>query len=345
MVRVGLVGYGMAGAQFHAPLLRAAGLELAAVVTRDPARAAQVAAEQPGASVVPDLPALLARADLDLVVVASPSGRHVEHARAAIEAGRAVVVDKPFACDAHSAVELVDLAQARGIPLTVFQNRRYDPEFATAREVLASGTLGEPRRTELRWERWRPVPKTRWREQVTPEEGGGLLLDLHTHLIDQAVIMHGPVATVYAELAAWTTVGEDDTFVALRHTSGYSTHIAATSVAGAPGPRMRITGSTGTYLLGSAGEEPTAFPDADGPAGQHGWVVRGDEREAVAARTADPADFYRQVATALATPEPQSRMPVDPRDAVHVLAVIDAARVSARAGRVADVLTPGADPS
>ena len=117
----------------------------------------------------------------------------------------------------------------------------------------------------------------------------------------------------------------DDTFLALRHTSGYSTHLTASSVAGAPGPRARIVGSTGTYLLGAAGDEPTAFPDANGAPDQHGWLVRGEEREPVLGLAGDEADFYREVAAALRSPEPQEGMPVDPRDAVHVLAVIDAA--------------------
>lgn len=344
MTRVGLVGYGSSGAGFHAPLLREAGLDLVAVVTGNPERADQARAENPGVVVVPDLTALVAVPDLDVVVVASPSGRHVEHAEALLEAGIAVVVDKPIATDAHQAQGLVDLAAGRGVPLTVFQNRRYDPEFATIRDLLHRGVLGELRRTEMRWDRWRPVPKDRWRERATAAEGGGLLLDLHTHLLDQVVLMHGPVATVYAELAAWTVTAEDDTFVALRHTDGYSTHLSASSVAGAPGPRARITGSAGTFLLGSAGGEPTAFHDADGGPGQHGWLVRGDEREAVLARSSDPADFYREVAAALASPDPQESMPVDPRDAVHVLAVIDAARISAADGRVVDVITPGEDP-
>ncbi len=344
MTRVGLIGYGSSGAGFHAPLLRAAGLDVVAVVTTDPERAAAARGDHPGVEVVPDVPALLSTHGLDLVVVASPSGRHVEHAAAALEAGIAVVVDKPLACDASAAQGLVDLATGHGVPLTVFQNRRYDPEFATMRDLLHRRVLGEPRRTELRWERWRPVPKDRWREQVTSAEGGGLLLDLHTHLIDQAVLLHGPVATVYAELAAWTTTGEDDTFVALRHTGGHSTHVTASSVSGAPGPRARITGSAGTFLLGTADGEPNAFPDADGSPGQHGWLVRGDEREPVLALPSDPADFYRAVAAALAGPDPQEGMPVDPRDAVHVLAVLDAARISAARERVVEVITPGEDP-
>ena len=347
MTRVGLVGFGGAGAGFHAPLLQAAGLTITAIATNSGERVAQASADVPEARIVPDLDALLDHAatdGLDLVVLASPSGVHVEQARQVVQAGVACVVDKPLACDAVSALELVDFAAAEGVPLTVFQNRRYDPQFRTLQEVLRSGTLGELRQTELRWERWRPVPKDRWREQVPPEAGGGLLLDLHTHLIDQLVLLHGPVETVYAELAAWTTAAEDDTFLALRHTGGHRSQVRASTVSGAPGPRVRVQGSLGAYILGSAQGEQTAFPDADGPLGQLGWVVRGPEREPVAAVESDPADFYRAVAAALVSQDPMAGMPVDPSDAVHVLAVIDAARASDRGRRVVDVITPGEAP-
>ncbi len=344
MFRVGVVGYGMAGAQFHVPMVRAAGFEVAAVLTRDPGRAAQVAADLPAARVVPDLAALVASPGLDLVVVASPSGLHVEHARVAVRAGVPVVVDKPLAVDARSAASLVEEARARGVPLTVFQNRRYDPEFVTLVGVVGSGVLGTVRAAEFRWERWRPEPRSGWRERLPATEGGGLLLDLGTHLVDQAVVLFGPVASVYAQVRSVLAVAEDHAFLSLRHEGGLVTHVTMSSVAGAPGPRTRISGSRAAYLLGSAGGESTAFPDANGPAGQHGWLVRDTQREPVPARAGDPVDFYRAVAAALAGPNPQTAMPVVPADAVHVLAVIDGARVSAREQRVVDISTPGAEP-
>jgi len=334
----------MAGATFHTPLLQAAGLDIVAISTANPQRAAQARAAVPAARVAPDLESLLATPKLDLVVIASPSGHHVDNVRATLDAGLPTVVDKPLACDASSALGLIDLATELGVPLTVFQNRRYDPEFRTLQRLLAEGEVGEVYRSEFRWERWRPSPPHRWREQQTADGGGGLLLDLHTHLIDQAVQLFGPVATVYAEVEARTTRAEDDTFLALRHTSGAVTHVGASSVSGAPGPRVRVLGSSGAYVLGSAGDEPTAFLDANSAAGHHGWIIRGEQREPVVASVSDPADFYRQVEAALASPDPQGRMPVDPLDAVHVLAVVDAARIGARDARVVEVLTPGQAP-
>lgn len=341
MTRVGLVGYGLAGAQFHAPMLRAAGLTVAAVVTANPGRVAQVRADLPDALIVPDLDALLQVPGLDLVVVASPSGEHVRNTERVLDAGMPVVVDKPLAVNADSARALVERAAGERIPLTVFLNRRYDPEFATLTRVVRSGLLGEVLRAELRWERWRPVPKDRWRESLPPEEGGGLMLDLFTHMVDQVAVLFGPIRCVYAEVDTRRSVAEDDAFVSLRHVTGVVSHLGVSTMVGAPGPRMRIVGSTGAYILGSAGDEPTAFPDADGGPGQHGWIVRGADRDAVPAGHADPVDFYRAVAAALAGPDPQAGMPVDPGDAVHVLAVIDAARTSARTSQVVDVPQPG----
>lgn len=341
-LRVGLVGYGLSGREFHTPLLRAAGLSVVAVSTSDAARAGQVRQDHPEAAVVPDLEALLGVGGLDLVVLASPTGAHADQAEQVIEARLPLVVDKPLAVDATRALAVVDLAAHLGVPLTVFQNRRWDRELRALTTVRDQGLVGQVARAEYRWERWRPVPKERWREQATPEEGGGLLLDLHTHLIDQAVLLHGEVASVYAELDSRTTVGEDDTFLACRHDSGVVSHISVSSVSGAPGPRARVSGSTGAYVIGAQTGETTAFTGFDDEGDAVGWVVRGAERRpGPRVQHADQADFYRAVETALRSDDPQSLLPVDPRDSVHVLAVIDAARASANGVRVAEVITPG----
>ncbi|GAB2760537.1 Gfo/Idh/MocA family oxidoreductase [Terrabacter koreensis] len=344
-LRVGLVGYGSAGRGIHAPLIERAGLSVAAVSTSDATRAEQVRSDLPHAEVVPDLEALLGVDALDLVVLASPSGVHAEQAEKVIEAGLPLVVDKPLAVDASSALDVVDRATHHGVPLTVFNNRRFDPELAALRIVRDEELVGEIWRAEYRWDRWRPVPKQRWRETVGPAEGGGLLLDLHSHLIDQAVLLHGEVESVYAELDARTVTAEDDTFLACRHTSGVVSHVISSSVNGAPGPRARVNGSGGAYVIGKQFDDVSSFTEFANQGDAVGWVVRGDEREpGPIVSDADQANFYRAVAAALASTDPQATMPVDPRDAVHVLAVIDAARISARDRRVVDVVTPGQTP-
>jgi predicted dehydrogenase len=344
-LQVGLVGYGMAGRHFHAPLLARAGLEVAVVATADPTRVAQVREELPGARVVPDLDALLEQGGLGLVVIASATAAHVEQAERVIEAELPLVVDKPLALEADAALRTVDLAAHKGVPLTVFQNRRYDPEHCGLATVIEQGLVGDVWRAEYRWDRWRPVRHDRWRQTATPEEGGGLLLDLQTHLIDQAILLHGEVETVYAELASRVAVAEDDTFLACTHTSGVVSHLYASAVNGAPGPRARLTGATGAYVIGKQVDDVSAFGEFANQGDAVGWLVRGDERDpGPVIRDADQADFYRGVAAALRSDDPQSAMPVDPRDSVHVLAVIDAARTSANGNRVVSLLTPGEPP-
>lgn len=345
MVRVGLAGYASAGRGIHAPLITGAGLDLVAVATSNPERRAEVQADHPQAVVVDDLEALVGVPGLDLIVLATPTGNHLEHALRVIEAGIPCVVDKPLAVNAQDTLTVVEAAERVGVPLTVFHNRRYDPSHTTLATVVADQLVGEPFRCELRWERWRPVPKERWRENASAEEGGGILLDLHAHLIDAAVQLFGPVLSVFATIESHTTPAEDDAFLVCRHETGVVSHLGATSVAGAAGPRVRLLGRGAAYVQNDFEGEPNVFPDtADADADHCGWLYRSTEREAVTTTPASQVDFYRSVGEALAAPDPQAAMPVDPRDAVHTLAVIDAARASAEGERVVEVITPGIRP-
>lgn len=199
-IQVGLVGYGPSGRFFHAPLITATpGLRLAAVVTRDEERAAEVSAVY-GARAVPDVEELFGACDL--LVVASPNRTHVPLATEALAKRVPVVVDKPLARTVEEATALVRLARERGVMFTVFQNRRWDGDFLTLRALLEAGDLGTVSRFESRFERWRPTPKGGWRESGGLEDIGGLLYDLGSHLIDQAIQLLGPVRTVYAETDA-----------------------------------------------------------------------------------------------------------------------------------------------
>lgn len=340
-LRVAMVGYGDAGRGIHARLLRACGDVVTQVVVRDPQRVAAVHADWPGAVVHPDVASLVtamrAGGDVDVVVVASPTRLHAEHVVELVAAGRPVVVDKPLATDTASARAVVEVAERFGTALTVFQNRRWDPEQLTLRAVLASGELGRVHRFERRWERWRPVPKDRWKEN--DPVGGGLLLDLGAHLVDSAVQLFGPVESVYAELRAVTTATEDDVFLALRHRGGVTSHLQASGIAGAPGPRTRVLGTGGAFVVTEFEGEAAPFLVGGEPSGalaapQEGWLVRGTATTPVARAVGGHEDFYRAVESWVLDAGP---VPVDPRDAVRTAAVLDAARVSAAGNVVVEI--------
>ncbi|WP_255953107.1 Gfo/Idh/MocA family protein [Streptomyces odontomachi] len=251
-LRVALVGYGLAGSVFHAPLIAATdGLVLDTIVTTSPERRQQARAEFPDVRFADSVDDLFARADeLDLAVIASPNRTHVTHATAALRAGLNVVVDKPLAATAAEARELAAFAEQRGLLLSVFQNRRWDGDFRTVQSLIADGALGDVWRFESRFERWRPEPKGGWRESGDPEDIGGLLYDLGSHLVDQALVLFGPVARVYAESQArrpWAEA-DDDTFIALTHVNGVRSQLFASSTTAQLGPRFRVLGSRAGYV-------------------------------------------------------------------------------------------------
>ncbi|SCG53435.1 Gfo/Idh/MocA family protein [Micromonospora halophytica] len=346
-LRVGLLGYGIAGRVFHAPLIAATpGLRLHAVVTANPDRREQVRREHPDARLVDDADLLWRTPQaLDLVVVATPNRQHLPMARAAIAAGLPVVVDKPLAATAAEGRALVDEAHRQGVPLTVFQNRRWDGDFRTARRLVAGGALGRVTRFESRFERWRPAIRPGWRESAAPGEAGGALYDLGAHLVDQAVQLFGPVRTVYAEVDRRRSgaLVDDDAFVALTHTGGVRSHLWMSAVAAQLGPRIRILGDRAAYTTYGLDVQEEALraggrPDAPGwgevPPERYGHLgVDGDLRPV----PTDPGryqDFYAQLVAALRDGGP---LPVDPADAVATVELIELAHRSATEGVVLPV--------
>jgi predicted dehydrogenase len=252
-LRVGLIGYGLAGSAFHAPLVEAArGLRLVSVVTSNSERAEQARQAHSGVEVLPDADALFAAADShDLVVVAAPNREHVPLGLAAVEAGLHLVVDKPLAASVADAQRLADAVAARGVVASVFHNRRWDGDFLTLRRLVGEGSLGELVRLESRFDRWRPeVDRGKWREGGGREDAGGVLFDLGPHLIDQALDLLGPARSVYAEVRALRPGArvDDDIFLALEHSSGAVSHLSATMLAAQPGPRLRALGSSAAYV-------------------------------------------------------------------------------------------------
>lgn len=309
-------------------------MTLAAIVTSDGERQKQAASEHPGARIVARTEELFARAEeIDVVVISTPNRSHVTLARQAIENGLAVVVDKPLAARASEARELVRLARERGVVLTVYQNRRWDGDFRTVRKLVADGSLGDVYRFESRFERWRPEPKPGWRELASPEDAGGLLYDLGTHLIDQAVVLFGRVTHVYAELTRRRAGVEvdDDTFVALTHASGVRSHLWTNMLAAQEGPRFRVLGSRAAFTkhgtdpqeaLLRAGATPSGSDWAPDPREQWGVLGAGTELTTIQTRKGSYGDFYRDLIACLRN---SGSPPVDPADSIHVLEIIECA--------------------
>jgi scyllo-inositol 2-dehydrogenase (NADP+) len=351
-IRTALVGYGLAGAAFHGPLLATtAGLRLDVVVTRDPARAAQARADHPGAAVVPDVAGVVARAgDLDLAVVATPNATHVAVARALLDAGLAVVVDKPVAPTAAEARDLGALARARGLALVPFHNRRWDGDLLTIRRLLAEGRLGRVVRLESRFERWRPEAPTGeaagWKDD--PGAAAGILADLGVHLVDQVVALFGPPETVYAELDLRRpgVRVEDDAFVALTWADGLHAHLWASATAAIAGPRFRVLGTAGAYVKHGmdvqedalrAGARPGPGWGVEPPAA---WGVLGVDG-ALEPLATEPGDYPAFTAGLVAHLRDGAPPPVTWADAVVGLEVLDAARRSAATRGPVAVPAPG----
>jgi predicted dehydrogenase len=333
---VALVGYGLAGSVFHAPFIATTpGLRLSVVVTGNDERREQALEAHPGVQVVGTADEVWERAgELDLTVIATPNDTHLPLALSALDAGLGVVVDKPLALNAVEGRTLVDAAAERNLMLTAFQNRRWDGDFLTLRALLEADELGRVHRFESRFERWRPEIGDGWREQIPAEKGGGLLLDLGSHLVDQALQLFGSVRELYAEVDARRkgAVADDDVFLALEHESGVRSHLWASALVPEPGRRFRVLGQRGMFVKDAldsqeeslrAGRSPTDPGFGEEPRQRWGKLVVDDEEREVPTEPGSYASFYAGVAASLQEGAPP---PVDPHDAVAVLEILDEAR-------------------
>jgi predicted dehydrogenase len=321
MIGVGLIGYGLGGAAFHAPLVQAEPrLRLHAVVT---SRAGQVRRDLPGVAVVASPAELLEDPAVGLVVVAAPNAVHFELAAAALRAGRHVVVDKPFTLSVAEADELIELAGAADRRLSVFHNRRWDSDFLTVRRCLETGLLGDVSSFVSRYDRFRPVPKGSWKEQDVP--GSGLLWDLGPHLIDQALQLFGMPQTVWADVGVQRPGVEAVDYVHLA--LGYG-RLRAVLHAGMevrdPGPRFEVHGDRGSFVTWGLDRQEV---DATLTTEVAGLELRGR----LAGVPAAHQTYYAAMAAAV---DGQGPVPVTPAEARDTIAVIELALASAREGRV-----------
>ena len=333
-IRVALIGYGYSGRTFHAPLIAAMdGLDLRLVSSRD---GAKVGADFPGVGVLADPEAAATSDAVDLVVVASPNDSHAPLARAALAAGKHVVVDKPFTVDLAEARDLVAFAADRGRLLSVFHNRRWDSDFLTVRRAISDGEIGTVTHFESHFDRFRPEVRDRWRERAGP--GAGLWFDLGPHLVDQALLLFGPPDRVRADLFRQRPGAEADDWAHVvldyprRRVVLHASMLAAGGTA-----RFTVHGERGSLVKAGADPQEGQLVSGMRP-GAPGW---GEDADALAIHGADgirrtrPAvagdqrAYYAGIAAALSG---AGAAPVSPAQATAVMAVIEAAPESARLG-------------
>lgn len=344
VLRAGLVGYGFAGQTFHAPVLSSVpGMVLTAVASSNPDK---VRHDWPHAAVVPDVAALAARGDIDLVVIATPNAQHHPVCKAALEAGKHVVVDKPFTLNATEARELADLARRQGKVLSVYQNRRFDSDYLTLKDVLASGEIGRPVFLESHFDRFRPGVRERWRELPVP--GAGLWVDLGAHLLDQAVQLFGRPDTLQLDTARLRDGAqvEDYFHAVLRYETGAAAPLRvvlhATTLAAHAAPRYLLHGTRGSYIKHGVDPQEDALRAGERPGGE-GWGVDPQDGELVVAaadnwtsrrnvptRAGNYADFYAAVRDAI---HGAGANPVPPEQAVELMELLDLGTRSAQEGR------------
>lgn len=270
-VKLGLVGYGFGGCYFHAPLIISAPeCELVGVLTSSAERRALVARDWPGTSTFESLAALV-DAGAEAVAISTPAATHSTVTDQALRLGLAVVCDKPFALTAGAARATVELSEPLGLVLSPYQNRRWDSDFLTVLKAVADNALGAVTRFESRFERFAPL-------NGPGLAGGGTLLDFGSHLVDQALVLLGPVSTVYAEFRVRESGLDDDVFMALTHDSGARSHLWGSWSQYAAGPRYRVTGTDGTLVLAAGDTQEDLLVSGQSPAslGER-WGVESPE--------------------------------------------------------------------
>ena len=330
-MRAGIAGYGLAGRVFHAPLLKGCGYEVASILTSNPERISQAKSDFPQAQIFDDLDTFL-DSGLDVVVIASSNIAHHPQTRAALERQIPTVVDKPMGRTVAEVKEMIELSEKKKTLLTTFFNRRWDSDSLTIKKLLATGEIGTPFRFDGRFERFRPERNlASWRENLPAEEGGGLLLDLQSHLISTALDYFGPAEVVTASVRSIRGGADDDVTVVLRHESGVDSYLAASAVSGAPGPRVRLLGSKGALVINELDPQEDALRAGEIPMGG-AWsapmintaeIHKGGEVLPVDSVSGNYAAFYTLVKAAIET---GSAAPVSLADALRVAEIIEEAR-------------------
>jgi predicted dehydrogenase len=334
MIKVGVVGFGLAGKVFHAPFIRMVeGFELTAIMRRS----GEADPKYPGVQFVRTLNELLAIPDMQLIVVATPNDTHVPIATQALEAGKHVVIDKPFTPTLREAEQLVAHAKRQKRIVTVFQNRRWDGDFLTVRKIMNEGSLGRVVIYESHFDRFRPSLRGSWHEK--PILGMGLMFDLAPHLIDQALVLFGTPDALSADLRKERDGTQvDDAFDITFHYPRMRAFLRASAVTAAPGPRYWICGTAGAYSkygldpqedAMKAGGDPTAPGWGREPEDMWGELTTADSTATVPTIPGNYRPYYENVRDAILG---RAEIAVNPEQALNVMRALDLSAESSQKG-------------
>ena len=330
-LKVGIAGYGLAGRSFHAPILAGTDFEVTAVLTTNDVRKRHAKEDFPTVKIVSTIEELCAQ-DLDLIVIASGNQVHLSQALTAINAGIPTVVDKPMGINVAQTREILDAADSAGVAVTTYFNRKWDSDILTLKRVIRDGQIGRVIRMDSRFERFRPqLNPQSWRENNSPEDGGGLLLDLMPHLISTAIECFGPANLKSSSIRSVRGGADDDCVLVLAHETGVESILSASAVVGAPGPRLRVIGSEGAFVVNELDPQEALLRAGKAPkdgkweedTSSQAFIHRGDSVEEFKTDPGNYASFYSLVHEAIVN---KTAMPISPEEILAVAQIIDKAR-------------------
>ncbi|WP_068617687.1 oxidoreductase [Paenibacillus tuaregi] len=334
-IKVGIVGYGLSGETFHAPLIQSIeGMEILKIVSRN---ADKVKRKLPDTEVASSIEDLLSDERIDLVVITTPNSTHYSYAKQSLLAGKHVVVEKPFVIQKEEAQDLIETASGQNKMLSVFHNRRWDNDFLTVKNCIESGVMGEIYQYEAHFDRYRPEVRERWREQSGP--GAGMLYDLGAHLIDQALYLFGNPISVYGDVFAQRAGSVvDDYFHIILNYGEMRAILHSGSIVRSSGPKFQVHGSKGSFIKFGLDSQEDALRQGKKP-GSPGWgrdqeqwygelTTEIGEQEITKKLETIPGsyeNFYQGIFQSITD---QAPVPVSPSEAMNTIKVIELAKKS-----------------
>ncbi|MES2648447.1 MAG: Gfo/Idh/MocA family oxidoreductase [Bacteroidota bacterium] len=333
-IKVGLIGFGNGGQIFHAPFITAVNtLNLTKIRCTNPAHVALAKAQYPSAEIVAEASAIFNDAAIALVVITTPNTSHFSLAKEALQAGKNVVLDKPITINTIEADQLIALAAEKGLLLTVFHSRRLDSDFTTVQKLIAGGILGEVVELESRYDRFRNYLKPgAWREEATP--GAGILYDLGSHLIDQALTLFGQPEAITADTRIQRSGGKvDDNFELILHYNTVKVTLKAGMLVRDPLPRFIVLGTEGTFIKYGLDVQEEALKAGDRPHLNKQWGVEpaaiwGKLNTTfnglhfigqIESEVGDYTRFYQNVSNALTAGEPLLVKAAEARNVIRII--------------------------